>query len=227
MKIRSALILICVMTFILSLCACDSRSADAGSVAESSEKTALDLIDVEEYASKGEIYGCEFPLGTSPEEIKTAYHYGESVQLQSEATSESEDQQTESEAETMFEGEISELTVVEGDTVKLITGSAKYYYRSQLAESGVAYIACFDDPFSYYVGLTTKDEILRTIHAEPVYNDAAQPEDLFFFYGTPENVWEIRYQFGEYVLSFFFEGENLSVTTIYHAPRWTEFTSAS
>ena len=225
MKLR-AIALLCVAALSLSLCACAAPTGETVSSTQPvSSAETLNLIDVVEYASRGEIYGCEFALGTSLDAIKAAYHYGENNEESIEETEsvESAEESTESEEQIVM---MEDLTVTEGmniqdaETIRLATGSAKFYSRFATADQGISFIALFDDPFSYYVGLTTPDEILRTVKAEPRYQGEANEMELFFYFGVPENVTEIKYTFGEYDLVFYFENDRLSATSICAWNNW-------
>ena len=105
----------------------------------------------------------------------------------------------------------------------MVTGEAKYYYRNWLEEQGIAYIAFFGDPFSYSVGITDIDEVKESIKAEPIIDTVADAESLFFLPGQPEGIHQVKYQFGEYYISFFFENEILCATSAYYAPIWTDY----
>ena len=209
----SALALSLVIAFVF--CACsffESNDVDSSKPVSSQQK--IEYISVKDYASKGEIYNCEFALKTSPDDIKAKYHYGEEIEDSSEEGVHDHDSD---------EAYAGDLLITEGDTVRMLTGSAKYYYRSWLEDEGIAFIAFFDDSFSYYIGITSVKDVLDTVDAEPIYNDIANSENLFFFFGQPENVHQLKYQFGDYYISFFFENDCLSATTIYYAPLWTDY----
>ena len=223
MKLRTVTALLCVLALMASLCACAGSGETASSQKPASSAAQIEMVDVVEYASKGEIYGCEFALGTSPEDIKAAYKYGQNtIVVSSEETASVEATEESQEPIAMME----DLTVTEGmniqdaETIRLATGSAKFYYRFATADQGVSFIALFDDPFSYYVGLTTSDEIRRTVKAEPRYSGAPNEHDLFFYFGVPENVTVLTYTFGDYDLCFYFENDRLSATTICAWNNW-------
>ena len=208
MKLRSVLAVAVVLMMTLSLCGCSFGGETASSEKPASSQPKYEYIRVSDYASKGEIYGCPYALKTSPDTIKSDFHYGEEFE---------DGEPEEGYDDENLEGEL----IIDGDgTIRMVTGAAKYYYRSWLEDKGIAFLAFFDDPFSYFVGLTTKDEVLSTISEQPIYNDVADSENLFFYFGSPENIWQIKYQYGDYYLSFFFENDCLSVTTIYYEPLW-------
>ena len=210
----SALAMSFIVAFAFTSCSFfESDEVDSSKPVSSQQK--IEYISVKDYASKGEIYGCEFALKTSPDDIKAKYHYGEELEDTSEEAG-AHDHDND-------EGYAGDLLITEGDTVRMLTGSAKYYYRSWLESEGIAFIAFFDDSFSYYIGITSVKDVLDTVDAEPIYNDIADPENLFFLFGEPENVHQLKYQFGDYFISFFFENDSLSATTIYYAPLWTDY----
>ena len=207
MKVRLISALALMTGLVLALCGCSLGGDKTASNPSASSQSDYKTISVSEYASKGQIYGCPYALLTSPETLKADYHYGE--EPTGEPVEGGDDESLESEL------------IIDGDgTIRMSTGSAKYYYRSWLEEQGIAFMAYFDDPFSFFVGLTTKDEVLSAIPETPILNEAADPENLFFYFGTPENVWQVKYQYGDYYISFFFENDCLSVTTMYYAPLW-------
>ena len=224
------------MALVCSLCACATQTGEtASSTKPASSAPAIQLVDVVEYAQKGEIYGCEFALGASPDEIKTAYQYNENpeelILESSEETDASQEQTEESEDADEHATLVQELSITEGivnqglDTVRMATGNAKFYYHAAyVEEEGIAFIAFFDDPFSYHVGLTTMDEIKRTVDAEPV-EDEITDDALFFYFGQPENVTSVAYLLGNnrYRLTFYFENGYLAVTTICDTVNWYVF----
>lgn len=210
----SAFAISAIIAFTFTACSL-FESDEVESSKQTSSQQKIEYISVKDYASKGEIYGCEFALKTSPDDIKAKYHYGEEIEDTSE-----ESGAHDHDSEEAYAGD---LIITEGDTVKMYTGSAKYYYRSWLESDGIAFIACFDDTFSYYINLTSVQDVLDTVDAEPIYNDIADSENLFFFPGEPENVHQLKYQFDDYFISFFFENDCLSATTIYYAPLWTDY----
>ncbi len=213
---RKILVIVLSLAIIFTFTGCSLFQPDvAESSKQSSSRPEIKYISVKEYASKGEIYNCEFALKSSVEDIKKKYHYGEEI-----VESSNESGVHDHDSEGAYAGD---LIITEGTTVRMLTGSAKYYYRSWLESEGIAFIAFFDDPFSYYVGLTSIDDIISSVDSEPIFNDIADPENLFFLFGEPQNVHQLKYQFGDYFISFFFENECLSATTIYYAPLWTDY----
>ena len=79
----SALALSLVIAFVF--CACSFfESDDVDSSKPVSSQQYIEYISVKDYASKGEIYNCEFALKTSPDDIKAKYHYGEEIEDSSE-----------------------------------------------------------------------------------------------------------------------------------------------
>lgn len=215
MKIQKVLAVVCSVILLAACSACTGGGGETVSSDAASSHQEIEYVSVREYASKGEIYNCPFALQTHPDEIKTAFHYGEETE---EPTEDGEAHDHDSEGD--YEGD---LMIEDGTTVRMTTGSAKYYYRSWLENEGIAFIAYFDDSFSYYIGLTSVQDVLDSVDAEPIYNDIADSENLFFYYGVPENVHQLKYQFGDYYISFFFENDCLSATTIYYAPLWTDY----
>ncbi len=210
----SAFAISAVIAFTFTACSF-FESDEVESSKSTSSQQKIEYISVKDYASKGEIYGCEFALKTSPDDIKAKYQYGEEVDDSSEESGGHDHDSDEAYA--------GDLVITEGTTVRMLTGSAKYYYRSWLESDGIAFIAYFDDSFSYYIGITSVKDVLDTVDAEPIYNDIANSDNLFFFYSEPENVHQLKYQFGDYYISFFFENDSLSATTIYYAPLWTDY----
>lgn len=214
-----ALVLAFVMVFSLTACAQFVNDNEVSSAAVSSKPEKV-YISVADYISNGEIYGCQFKLKTPINDIKTVYHYGDEEfwngESSEEAVSESEHNHDHS-----YEGD--ELVISGDTTITMMTGEAKYYYRNWLEDQGVAYIAYFGDPFSYIVGITDIDEVKKSIKAEPIFDEVADGESLFFLPGQPEGIHQLKYQFGDYFVSFFFDSEILCATTAYYAPLWTDY----
>ncbi len=206
-----------VLIFSLTACAQFGDKDDTSSAAVSSKPEKV-YISVENYIKNGEIYGCEFKLKTPIDDVKAAYHYGDDEYWDNLLPEESDE---EHDHDHSYDG--SEL-VIDGDsTIRMVTGEAKYYYRNWLEEQGIAYIAFFGDPFSYSVGITDIDEVKESIKAEPIIDTVADAESLFFLPGQPEGIHQVKYQFGEYYISFFFENEILCATSAYYAPIWTDY----
>ena len=204
-----------------SLFACNKDAAASSSAASSNKEPTY--VSVEEYASKGEILGCKFALKSSIEDIKKAYRYGEedSQPADNDAADSADDAHG---AHDDSESDEDSLMIIEGDTaIRMISSDTKYYYRSWLVDSGVAFIAYFGDSYSYTVGSTTVDELRKSISATPETDGEAGSDSLFFIPGDPESMYMLRYKFGDYVVSFFFENDCLAATTIYCAPLWTDF----
>ena len=96
----------------------------------------------------------------------------------------------------------------------------KKYIRENQEQKMAACLIYIDN---YEEALESIDEVKESIKAEPIIDTVADAESLFFLPGQPEGIHQVKYQFGEYYISFFFENEILCATSAYYAPIWTDY----
>ncbi len=214
------LCLIVCMLLLTTFVSCETDNNDVSSNATS--KITLNTgssVSVKDYAVKGEIFNCEFKVGTSIEHIKDAYHYGD----ENFWGNASEVDSTElSESDIKHNIDATPLEILGEDPIRMITGDAKYYYHPDKEADGIAYVAYFGDAYGFRVGISEPEDIKKSVGEIAVFDDFAKEEDLFFFFGYPEGVYKLEYTFNdEYTLAFFFENGKLAATTIYKISLWT------
>lgn len=205
--ISIALVLLMAISFV----SCTGNS-DAD-VSSSSSTVSVEIIDIEKYASKGEIYGCEYALGTSPDKIKEDYHYGDDEYWGEGDT-----------VSSRYNIDAVPLDVREKDDgeVRLSTGDAKFYYYSADADKGISFIAQLHDAYGLKVGIADTDTVKTAVTATPTYDGFAESEDLFIFFDSPEGVYLLKYEFSNYELSFYFVNGKLSATCISDTNVWNK-----
>ena len=207
MKKIMALVLAFVLVMSFVACAKDEDAAESSKLPTSS----VEIINIAEYASKGEIKGCEYALGTSPETIKTDYHYGDDEYWGMTDTVSSR---------YNIDAVPLEIREYEDGRVRLSTADAKLYYHASQADKGISYIAQFHDAYGLRVGLSDTDSVKNAITDTPSFDGFAPSEDLFFFFDNPENVYSLKYTFGDYELAFYFVDGKLSATCLKNTVLW-------
>ncbi len=207
---------LCVIIAV-SLVGCVGNGEDTASSSNASRLTLSTgaTVSAKEYALKGEIYNCEFKLGTSVQTIKDAYHYGDEAYW---GTGESDEGSSSSVKNNI---DATPLEIYGEDPIRMITGDAKYYYHPDDEAKGISYIAYFGDAYGFRVGISEPQDIRNSIDDKPVVDGFADGEDLFFFFGEPEGVYQLVYEFdGKYKLGFYFENGKLTATTLCDIGLW-------
>ncbi len=179
MKRIVALFLSVLFVFSLTACGKDTKDDDKFTV------------DLEYYAALGQIPECEYKLGDSPDEIKTAL----------EAASKEND-------ENIYYFD-------EGDESSLIdNGIYNFYYKNEKADSGISYIVSYDTAFGFDIG-TVSIEVSDAINAE--YTEEEITEDNAFFVWGLENGKVYKYEFDDITVLFVFSDNALCATAIYNS----------
>lgn len=213
MKKLIALVLSTVLVF--SLTACSEGTQDNSSSSAPSRLTVSKgaSVKVADYVANGEIYGCEFKIGTSVQSIKDAYHYGdESYWGNGETEADPSD--------VKYNIDATPLEIYGEDPIRLVTGDAKYYYHPANESDGISFIAFFGDAFGLRVGVSEPDDVRAAVSEKVVFDNFAEPESLFFFFGEPSDIYQLEYLMGDYKLAFFFENGKLAATTLNYVPVW-------
>ena len=186
MKKVTALFL-CVLTLML-LCACKDKGGNDSKV------------DIEKYASLGQIPESEFILGDTPDTIKTV------LEKKQEEAGEEEDYY---------------FDVIEGENNVLITdGTYEYYYKKAAQEKGIVYMVSYTDAYGFKPGdviLQVKDAIEGTDYRE----EPVTKENAFFYMGDTSGSTAIILDFERYTVMFIFEDNALSATVIYDRENWS------
>lgn len=201
---RFAALILCGVLIVSAAACTDAENKSNSSDATSSAKIA----NVKEYASKGQIYGCKYAIATAPSKIKEDYHYGDDNYWNNS---------------TAYDIDADTLDITGENTIEMATGSARYYYRAWMEKSGIAFIAYFDDSFGFRANYTNLSTVKKAVNQKPIYDDYADVDNLFFFPVAPEDVHQLKYRFGDYYLSFFFQSDVLIATTIYSDPLWVNY----
>ena len=189
---------------------------------------------VPEYASKGMIDTVIFPVGASVDEVVQHYN-GEGPAIDDHGahlSSEDENSDLYATSDLISVPELDDevvynLTIRGLDTgdriVKMYAYDTRYFYYNASPMSGIAYIAQSIDSFGYMIGHSTYKEVKGTIEAKPVADKMAKNEDMFFMVEPLVNSRMLSYQYGDYMLNFFFDSnDKLFYTTIYNVHVWTE-----
>ena len=189
---------------------------------------------VPEHASKGMIDTVIFPVGASVDEVVQHYN-GEGPAIDDHGahlSSEDENSDLDATSDSISVPELDDevvynLTIRGLDTgdriVKMYAYDTRYFYYNASPMSGIAYIAQSIDSFGYMIGHSTYKEVKGTIEAKPVADKMAKNEDMFFMVEPLVNSRMLSYQYGDYMLNFFFDSnDKLFYTTIYNVHVWTE-----
>ncbi len=217
MKRIVAITLSLILMFTFVSCA-DGNNDNNISSADSSRLTLSTgaTVPIKDYVAKGEIFNCEFKVGTPIQSIKDAYHYGDDVYW---GTSSNEGESDSSEVKNNIDA--TPLEIYGEDPIRMITGDAKYYYHPAAESKGIAFVAYFGDAYGFRVGISEPEDIRKAIGDIASVDGFANGEDLFFFFGQPEGVYQLEYTFDNaYTLSFYFENGKLAATTLYGVELW-------
>lgn len=206
---KKLLALLLVTVFVLSFASCSDNSEDE--VSSKTPVSSVEIIDIVKYAQKGEIVGCEYALGTSPDKIKEDYHYGDDEYWGVGDT-----------VSSRYNIDAVPLDVREKENgeVRFSTSDAKFYYYTANIDKGISFIAQFHDAYGLKVGIADTDSVKTAITQKPSYDGFAESSELFFFFDSPEDVYTLKYDFGEYQLSFYFINGKLSATCIKNTTLW-------
>lgn len=199
---------------------------------------------VPEYASKGMIDTVIFPVGASVDEVVEHYNgdgpaideHGAHLSSSEESSEVDTSSETDSIAEISSEAVsipeldyeiVYNLTIRGLDTgdriIKMYAYDTRYFYYNASPMSGIAYIAQSIDSFGYMIGHSTYADIKGTIEAQPVSDKIASDDDMFFMVEPLVDSKMLSYQYGDYMLNFFFDSnDKLFYTTIYNVHVWTE-----
>lgn len=219
-RIISAFLCLAMLTALISCADSDSGTASSSNSSRLTLSTGA-TVSVKDYALKGEIYNCEFKVGTAVETIKEAYHYGDEAYWGNASAAESDAETDSSDVKNNIDA--TPLEIYGENPIRMVTGDAKYYYHPESESNGIAYIAYFGDAYGFRAGISEPQDIKNAVGETATFDDFAETEDLFFFFGEPEDVYKIEYNFdGEYVLAFFFENGKLAATTLYHVNLWSD-----
>ena len=220
MKKILSLFLVSLIVFSFASCGEKQENNVSSEAVSSIEYNKL----VPEYASKGMIDTVIFPVGASVDEVVQYYNGdGPAIDENSEADASSETISIpELDDEVVYNLTIRGLDT--GDRiVKMYSYDTRYFYYNASPMSGIAYIAQSIDAFGYMIGHSTYTEVKGTIEAKPTSDKIAENDDMFFMVEPLVNSRMLSYQYGDYMLNFFFDSnDKLFYTTIYNLHVWTE-----
>lgn len=230
MKKVLSLLLVSLIVFVFASCGEKQENNVSSEAVSSIQFNKL----VPEYASKGMIDTVIFPVGASVDEVVQHYN-GEGPAIDDHGahlSSEDENSDLYATSDLISVPELDDevvynLTIRGLDTgdriVKMYAYDTRYFYYNASPMSGIAYIAQSIDSFGYMIGHSTYKEVKGTIEAKPVADKMAKNEDMFFMVEPLVNSRMLSYQYGDYMLNFFFDSnDKLFYTTIYNVHVWTE-----
>ena len=230
MKKVLSLLLVSLIVFVFASCGEKQENNVSSEAVSSIQFNKL----VPEYASKGMIDTVIFPVGASVDEVVQHYN-GEGPAIDDHGahlSSEDENSDLYATSDSISVPELDDevvynLTIRGLDTgdriVKMYAYDTRYFYYNASPMSGIAYIAQSIDSFGYMIGHSTYKEVKGTIEAKPVADKMAKNEDMFFMVEPLVNSRMLSYQYGDYMLNFFFDSnDKLFYTTIYNVHVWTE-----
>lgn len=230
MKKVLSLLLVSLIVFVFASCGEKQENNVSSEAVSSIQFNKL----VPEHASKGMIDTVIFPVGASVDEVVQHYN-GEGPAIDDHGahlSSEDENSDLYATSDLISVPELDDevvynLTIRGLDTgdriVKMYAYDTRYFYYNASPMSGIAYIAQSIDSFGYMIGHSTYKEVKGTIEAKPVADKMAKNEDMFFMVEPLVNSRMLSYQYGDYMLNFFFDSnDKLFYTTIYNVHVWTE-----
>ncbi len=230
MKKVLSLLLVSLIVFVFASCGEKQENNVSSEAVSSIQFNKL----VPEHASKGMIDTVVFPVGASVDEVVQHYN-GEGPAIDDHGahlSSEDENLDFYATSDSISVPELDDevvynLTIRGLDTgdriVKMYAYDTRYFYYNASPMSGIAYIAQSIDSFGYMIGHSTYKEVKGTIEAKPVADKMAKNEDMFFMVEPLVNSRMLSYQYGDYMLNFFFDSnDKLFYTTIYNVHVWTE-----
>ena len=230
MKKVLSLLLVSLVVFVFASCGEKQENNVSSEAVSSIQFNKL----VPEHASKGMIDTVIFPVGASVDEVVQHYN-GEGPAIDDHGahlSSEDENSDLDATSDSISVPELDDevvynLTIRGLDTgdriVKMYAYDTRYFYYNASPMSGIAYIAQSIDSFGYMIGHSTYKEVKGTIEAKPVADKMAKNEDMFFMVEPLVNSRMLSYQYGDYMLNFFFDSnDKLFYTTIYNVHVWTE-----
>lgn len=186
---KTACLILSLITLV-SLSACGKE--------KEKEKTAS--VDLEYYASLGQIPECEYKLGQNAKELENE------LSKKDEAAASA--------------GEEYVFSVTEGEkSVRIDNGSFAYFYEKEKEEGGISYIAAFDTAYGFNIGesmLDVKDSLAEYEFTE----EPADSDNVFFLMGV-ENGAVLKYTFDKNVIIFVFEDGELFAAALYNTENWT------
>ncbi len=248
MKKVASLLIVAMVLFSFASCENDTPADTSSDNTSSIVYNSL----VPEYAAQGKIDTVVFAVGANVDEV-VEYYNGDGPKTVDEGggtSSDADTQQSDSDAvdsapaatesveselsstETISIPELDQeivynLTIRGLDTndriIKMYAYDTRYFYYNASPDSGIAYIAQSIDSFGYMIGHTTYNDVKTTVEATPTFDGKADVDDMFFMVEPLDNSRILSYQYGDFMLNFFFDGnDKLFYTTIYNIHVWTE-----
>lgn len=231
--------IVCFISAIIMVLALSSCGSGKDSNVSSNDVSSVVFNSlVPELAKQGKIDGVNFAIGAAIDQVVQFYNGGGSSENEQGSgtsslnNSSAADSADEASSENMAVPDLNEevvydLTIRGLDTndriIKMYSYDTRYFYYNASPDSGIAYIAYFADNFGYMIGHSTYTDVKASIEAQPVNDIIAKEDDMFFMVQPLEGTKLLSYQYGDYVLSFFFDNNNkLMSTTIYNKHVWTE-----
>lgn len=147
-------------------------------------------IDLEYYASLGQIPECEYTLGSSPSDIE--------ADLSKKAA----------------ENEEFYYSVDDRDDAKCISdGTYNFYYKADEEKNGISYIASLDSSYGFEIG-TISIEIKNALGDTEYTEEKITEENTFFLLGMHEGS-VLKCKFETNTVMFVFVDNALCATAIY------------
>lgn len=188
MKKTACLILSLMMIF--SFAACGKEK----------EKEKTDSVDLEYFASLGQMPECDYKLGQDIDELENELSQKEESALSADE-------------EYVF-------SVTEGEkSVRIDNGAFSYFYEKDKKEDGISYIAAFDTAYGFKIGdslLDVKDSLAEYEYTE----EPADGDNAFFLMGI-ENGTVLKYTFDNAAVIFVFQDSELFAAALYSTKNWT------
>ena len=207
---RCFILFICLLLSIIMI-SCTSLGEGSNTSSLVSENTVSPVLET---AKQGKIEGCPYSVGTDIQKIYNDYNLDSNGQMKDDSSVD-------------IQRYISVLETKDNRT-RIDTGDARYYFNTDRKQDGISYIVCFDQSFGFFIGHAALNDIKETIGVAPdkeemIFNKENQSGEVPWFYrGGSNSIYMLEYHLDPYVLSFYFENDKLTATTLYHTGLWSD-----
>ncbi len=187
-----------IFALVFSFAACSSQQE-----VKQDEKYS---VDITYFLNAGRFDTAEFSLGTPPSDIDEAIKAHEETHQGGDGHSE----QT--------------ILVEDYGYNYYVASDFSYYYNTDKIESGISFIAAYNEFFGFAVGETGKYTVKNALESYnlQIAEGTAEEADFFHMMVSIPDCEKITVQSGGNVLEFYFENEVLIFAVIYDGMNWSK-----